>query len=302
MKQKTAFISIVGKANVGKSSLLNSLIGQKISIVSKKAQTTRTKINGILTENETQLIFVDTPGMHKQKNKLSKYMIESINTGIKGVDFAMLVVEAGTKISEAEIQLIKRFETLHLPAILVINKIDKLKDKKELLSQIAELCDIFDFISYIPVSAKTAEGLNKLKDELSSLAKEGPFLFEEDSITDQAERTIASELIREKALRLLGQEVPHGIAVVIEKMKERTDKDILDIDANIFCERPGHKAIIIGKSGTTIKNIGIKAREELESFFDCRVNLSLWVKVRENWRNNNTLLTNFGFDKKDLKI
>ncbi len=302
MKQKTAFISIVGRANVGKSSLLNRLLGQKISIVSKKAQTTRTKINGILTENNVQLIFVDTPGMHKQKNKLGRYMLESIQAGIKGVDFAILVVESGKAMNEAEQKLIQHFKALKLSAILVLNKIDKLTDKKQILLQIRKYSEAFDFKSYIPISAKSGEGLDELKNELLLLAKDGNFLFDEEYITDQSQRTIVGEFIREKALRLLGQEVPHGIAVVIEKMQTRTDCDIIDIDANIFCERPGHKAIIVGKSGNTIKQIGIKSREEIESFLDCKVNLSLWVKVRENWRNDNISLANFGFDKKDLKI
>ncbi len=300
MKQKTAFISIIGSPNVGKSSLLNILLGQKISIVSKKAQTTRTKITGILTQDDTQLVFVDTPGMHKQKNKLGDYMLQSINTALRSVDFIMFVVQAGKEINEAEKQLIKRFESLNLKVVLVLNKIDLIKNKEILLEQIKQLNDLFAFEACIPVSAKTSEGLEKLKAVLCSLAKEGNFMFEEDDLTDQPERVLVSEIIREKALRALGQEVPHGIAVVVEKMKEREDKNILDIDANLYCEKQGHKSIIIGKKGEKLKSIGSKARLELENFFDCKINLSLWVKVRENWRNNSSLLVNFGFDKKEL--
>lgn len=301
MSQKTAFISIIGKANVGKSSLLNNLLGEKISIVSSKPQTTRNKITGILTCDDTQLVFIDTPGAHRQKSKLGEYMTESINTSVKGIDVIVLVVEAGTSLNNVELNLIKKIKIKDTPIILAINKIDILSDKEKLLTQIAKLNEIINFKACVPLSAKTGEGVNLLIDEIKKLAKEGPFLFSEDAITDQPERVIASEIIREKALRLLSFEIPHGIAVVIDSFKERNEtKEILDINATIICEKQSHKAIIIGKHGSMLKNIGTKARVDLENFFNIKVNLSLWVKIKENWRNNNSLLVNFGFDKKDL--
>lgn len=301
MSQKTAFISIIGKANVGKSSLLNNLLGEKISIVTNKPQTTRNKITGILTLKDTQLVFIDTPGAHRQKNKLGEYMTESINTSVKGIDVIVFVVEAGAKLNNIELNLIKKIKTKDTPVILAINKIDTLSNKEKLLTQIAKLNELIEFKACVPLSAKTGEGVNLLLDEIKKFAKEGPFLFSEDAITDQPERVIASEIIREKALRLLSLEIPHGIAVVIDSFKEREgSKEILDINATIICEKQSHKAIIIGKRGSMLKEIGSKARIDLENFFDIKVNLSLWVKIKENWRNNNSLLVNFGFDKKDL--
>lgn len=299
-EQKSAFIAIVGRPNVGKSSLLNRMLGQKIAIVSSKPQTTRTRIMGVLTENTTQLVFIDTPGMHKPKNELGKYMVRSVNESVAGVDVALLVCEAGKEISATEEHLIKKFESLGIPAVLAINKVDTIKDKSEILQQILKYNQLLDFAAIVPVSALDGNGIDELKAELENQAEEGSHLFDDDTLTDQPERVLAAEMIREKILRLCEDEIPHGTAVVIEKMKQREDKDILDIDATIFCERETHKKIIIGKGGAMIKKINTFARQDMENFFDCKVNLHTWIKVKEGWRNREGLLKNFGFDQKDF--
>lgn len=299
--QKSAFIAIVGRPNVGKSSLLNRMLGQKIAIVSNKPQTTRTRIMGVLTQNDDQLVFIDTPGMHKPRTSLGKYMVKSINESVSGVDACLLVVEADTPISETEKKLIEKFRSMELPAILAINKTDTLKDKQLLMKQILEYSSLYDFDAVVPVSAQDGNNVDELIEELKKLTREGGHFFEEDALTDQSERSLAAEMIREKLLRLLDKEIPHGTAVVVEKMKQREDSGIFDIDAVIYCERESHKGIIIGKGGQTLKKISTYARQDMERFFDCKVNLKTWVKVKEDWRNRDGLLHSFGFNMKDFE-
>ncbi len=299
-QRKSAFIAIVGRPNVGKSSILNRLLKEKIAIVSSKPQTTRTRIMGVLTEEDTQLVFIDTPGLHKPRNDLDRYMLRSINESVAGVDMCVLVAEADRKLTTEEQQLIQKFESLKLPAVLAINKIDTLQDKTVLASQIAMWSELYPFDSVVPVSAQTGDGIEALKKEMGKLAPEGDFLFSEDTLTDQPERVIAAEMIREKLLRLLEREVPHGTAVVVEKMRERPEGGLIDMDATIFCERDSHKGIIIGKGGAMLKRIGSYARQDMEKFFDCKVNLQLWVKVKEDWRNRESLLRSMGYDSSEF--
>ena len=296
---KSAFIAIVGRPNVGKSSILNRLLGTKIAIVSSKPQTTRNRITGVLTEGEYQLVFFDTPGMHKPKNSLGKYMVRSVNESVGGVDCCMLVVEADKSPVQTELDFIDKFKALDMPAILVINKIDMIKDKEILMKQILEYSKLYDFEAIVPVSASDGNGMNELLEELKKQASEGGHFFEDDTLTDQPERVIASEIIREKILRLCNAEIPHGTAVVIEKMKTR-ENGILDIDATIFCEKESHKRILIGKNGAMLKKISTFARQDMERFFDCKVFLQVWIKVKEDWRNRAQLLQNFGFDESNF--
>lgn len=298
MNEKSAFIAIVGRPNVGKSSILNRLIGTKLAIVSSKPQTTRTRIMGVWTGGETQLVFIDTPGLIKAKNSLGDYMVKSVTQSVAGVDACLLVAEAGTKISKADEELVARFKSLGLPAVLAINKIDLHEDKSILMEQIMELSKLYDFDAVVPVSAKDGNGMDILKEELKKLAQPGGHFFSEDTLTDQPERVIAAEIVREKILRFTDKEIPHGVAVVTESMKERGD--LTEIDATIYCERDTHKGIIIGKGGVMLKKIGSKAREDMERFFDCKINLRLWVKVKEDWRQRPQVLASLGFDKKDF--
>ncbi len=298
--KKSAFIAIVGRPNVGKSSLLNRLLGAKVAIVSSKPQTTRTRITGVLTEGDTQLVFVDTPGMHKPKNSLGKYMVRSVSESVSGVDCCMLVVEAGREAGHTELGLIEKFKAADMPAILAINKIDTLKDKEELMKQILAYSVLYDFKAVVPVSAQDGSGLGELKDELNACAIEGGHFFDDDTLTDQPEKVIASEMIREKILRLCDKEIPHGIAVVIEKMRMRENKEILDIDATIYCERETHKRILIGKNGSMLKKISTYSRQDMERFFDCKVYLQTWIKVKEDWRNSIQQMRNFGYNEKDF--
>ena len=293
---KTAFISIVGKPNVGKSSILNKLLGQKIAIVSDKPQTTRTRIMGVLTEGETQLVFTDTPGYHRPHNKLGEKMIKAVSDSISGVDACMFVVEPEGELRETETELIEKFKKEKMPVILVINKIDTIKVKTELMKRILDLSALYEFEAVIPVSAMKNDGLDMLKEELIKLAFPSEHFFPDDTLTDQPERVIASEIVREKMLRMLDREIPHGVAVSIEKMRERADKDILDVEAVIYCEKDSHKGIIIGKKGAMLKKISTYARQDMERFFDCKVNLQCWVKVKEGWRNRDGLIHNFGLD------
>ncbi|MCH5298833.1 MAG: GTPase Era [Ruminococcus sp.] len=300
-EKKSAFIAIVGRPNVGKSSLLNRILGAKVAIVSSKPQTTRTRITGVLTEDDVQLVFVDTPGMHKPKNSLGKYMVRSVSESVSGVDCCMLVVEAGREAGQTELSLIEKFKAMDMPAILAINKIDTLKEKDVLMKQILEYSKYYDFAAVVPVSAEDGSGLTDLKDELKNQAMEGGHFFEDDTLTDQPERVLASEMIREKILRLTDKEIPHGIAVVIEKLRMREGKDILDVEATIYCERETHKRILIGKNGSMLKKISSYARQDMERFFDCKVYLQTWIKVKEDWRNSVQLMRNFGYDEKDFK-
>lgn len=293
---KTAFIAIVGCPNVGKSSVLNRMLGQKIAIVSDKPQTTRTRIMGVLTKDDTQLVFTDTPGFHKPKTKLGEKMVQAVDESISGVDAILFVTEPTGELRPAEKELIERFKKEKLPVILAINKVDTIPDKEQLMGRILEFSQLYPFEAIVPISALRGINMNDLEDELKKLAFESVFFFPEDTLTDQPERVIAAEIIREKLLRGLDKEIPHGTAVSIEKMREREDSDILDIDAVIYCEKESHKGIIIGKQGATLKRISTRAREDLEKFFQCKVNLHTWVKVKEGWRNREGLIHNFGLD------
>jgi len=293
---KTAFIAIVGKPNVGKSSILNKVLGQKIAIVSDKPQTTRTRIMGVLTRGKTQLVFTDTPGFHKPKTKLGEKMIKAVGDSISGVDACLFVVEPTGELKESELELLAKIKKCSIPCILAINKIDTLAEKSELISRIAELSAMHSFTAVVPVSAVKNDGIDLLIGEMEALAFPSEHFFPEDTLTDQPERVLASEIIREKMLRLLDKEIPHGVAVSIEKMRERSDRDLMDVEAIIYCERESHKGIIIGKKGATLKRISTYARQDMEKFFSCRVNLQCWVKVKEDWRNREGLIHNFGLD------
>lgn len=293
---KTAFIAIVGCPNVGKSSLLNKMLGQKVAIVSSKPQTTRTKIMGVLTQDEVQLVFTDTPGYHKPHNKLGEKMYQAVGDSIGGVDACLFVVESKGDIKKGEKELIEKFKSLKIPVILAINKIDMLHDKEELLQRIVEVSKLYDFEAVVPVCASNGENVDALIAEMKKLSFESPHFFPDDTLTDQPERVLAAEIIREKILRLMDKEIPHGIAVSIEKMRERNNQEILDIEAIIYCERENHKGMVIGKKGAMLKKISTFARQDLESFFQIKVNLQTWVKVKEDWRNREGLIHNFGLD------
>lgn len=298
---KSAFIAIIGRPNVGKSSILNKLLGQKVAIVSSKPQTTRTRIMGVLTEGKYQLVFLDTPGMHKPKNSLGDYMVRSINESVAGVDACLLVTEAGQEIRENERMLIEKVKKLDLPCVLAINKTDTINDKEVILEQIIKYSKEMDFDAIVPVSAETGSKLDELKEELKKFTSEGGHFFPDDTLTDQPEKVLAAEMIREKILRLTEKEIPHGTAVVIERMKMRDDKNLMDIDATIYCERDTHKGILIGKKGAMLKKISTYARQDMENFFGCKVNLKTWIKVKEDWRNKENLMRSFGFDSNDFQ-
>lgn len=294
---KNAFVTIIGRPNAGKSSLLNALVGEKIAAVSAKPQTTRTKITGVLTEDETQYVFMDTPGMHKSRNKLSEHMMKTVNESVADVDIAMFVADCTKKPSENEKNLLNNLKSNKSRSILVINKIDLLEKKEELIKIIADYSVLHNFDEVIPVSALTGDGLDILMDALRKFAVDGPHYFPDDMLTDQPEKVIMAEIIREKALNNLNEEIPHGIAVTIESLKERDNRagePILDISAVIFCERDSHKGIVIGKNGSMLRKIGAESRTELEEFFQIQVNLQCWVKVKEGWRNREGMIRNFG--------
>ncbi len=312
MKQKqykSGFVTLIGRSNVGKSTLMNHLIGQKIAITSNKPQTTRNRIQTVYTEDRGQIIFIDTPGIHKAKNKLGEYMVNVAERTLGGVDLILWLVEPYTYIGAGEQHIIEKLNRCKTPVILVINKIDTVK-KEEILTCIAAYKDLCNFVEIVPVSALKGENTGDLMDAIYRYMPEGPMYYDEDTITDQPERQIAAELIREKALRLLNDEIPHGIAVVIDRMKERPNNGrntsaaggIMDIDATIICEKDSHKGIIIGKSGSMLKQIGTQARVEIENLLDCRVNLQLWVKVKKDWRDSDFLIKNYGFDSKDFDL
>ncbi|SDB46596.1 GTP-binding protein Era [Ruminococcaceae bacterium FB2012] len=295
---KNAFVTIIGRPNVGKSSLLNALIGERIAAVSAKPQTTRTKITGVLTKGDTQYVFIDTPGMHRAKNKLSEHMVKTINDSVAELETALLVIDCTKGISEPERVLASEFSK-RSHVILVVNKIDLLEDKSELIAKLSEYSQLYDFAEIIPVSVLEADGLELVMQAINKFAVEGPHYFPDDMLTDQPEKVIMAEMIREKALNNLNDEIPHGIAVTIESLNERTDssgEDILDISATIYCERESHKGIVIGKGGSMLRKIGADARAELEAFFAIKVNLQCWVKVKEGWRNREALIKNFGLD------
>ena len=294
---KNAFISIIGRPNAGKSSLLNAIIGEKIAAVSAKPQTTRTKITGVLTKGDTQFVFIDTPGMHKAKDKLSDHMIKQINNSCSSIECALLVVDATKKINEAERILLSNTVSSKTPVILVVNKIDLFENKEDLIPVIAEYSKLHNFKAVVPISALNEDGVDIILDMLGEFAVEGPHFFPEDKFTDQPERVIVSEIIREKLLDLLSDEVPHGIAVDIETLSEhdnRYGEGVMGIGAVIYCERDSPKGIVIGKSGSMLKRVGQLAREDIERFFMIKCNLQLWVKVKEGWRNREGLIKNFG--------
>lgn len=296
----SALIAIVGRPNVGKSSILNRLLGQKVAIVSRKPQTTRTRIMGVLTVEEDQMVFMDTPGLLKPRNPLGDYMVKSVTSTVAGVDACLLVTEAGAPVSKADEDLIRRFREAGAPAVLAINKIDLLPDKERLMGQIAAYSGLYDFRAVVPVSARDGSGMDGLLAELRGLTVPGGWLFDEDMVTDQPEQVIAAELVREKVLRLLDQEVPHGVAAVTEHMEE--EGETLTLHVTLYCEKQSHKGILIGKGGQMLKKIGTLARMDLEKFFGCRINLQLWVKVKEDWRQRPQTLQGFGFSEQNLEM
>ncbi len=294
METKSAFVAIVGKPNVGKSSLLNALLGEKVAIVTNKPQTTRTRITGVLTEGLVQYVFTDTPGLHKPRTKLSEHMVKTVTESVSEVDVVVLVVEPAGELTPSELELIQSVKQQKLPCILAVNKIDTIADKSRLLQRIEELKALHEFDAVVPISAAHGEGLDDLKQELSRFAVPSVHFFPDDTLTDQPERVIVAEIIREKLLLLMRQEIPHGTAVAIDKMREREDKPIIDIEATIFCEKASHKGMIIGKGGSMLKRIASDARVEIESFLDSKVNLTCWVKVKDDWRNKESLIKSFG--------
>jgi len=290
---KSGFVSVIGRANVGKSTLINSLVGEKISIVSDKPQTTRYNALGIYHGEDVQIIFTDTPGIHKPKNKLGEHMVKSVTSSLNEVDAVLLVVDGGRDISEVERNITANLKETNTPVVLAINKIDLLK-KEALLPIIANYSTLYPFSAIVPISAKKNDGVSSILTELAQFLPEGPKFYPDDMITDQPERQIIAEIIREKLLWMLNEEVPHGIAIEVLQMENKPG--IVNVSANIFCEKQSHKGIIIGKNGELLKKIGTISREEMEKRLNKKVYLQLWVRVKENWRNNNYLMKNLGFE------
>ena len=293
---KSAFITILGRPNAGKSSLLNALIGEKIAAVSSKPQTTRTKITGVLTEGDTQLVFIDTPGILREKDRLASHMIKAIDSSVSSIDAVLLVVDAEKRAGEQEKALLRKISK-NTRKVLIVNKVDLFENKEDLIPVIAEYASLGNFDAVIPISALEKDGLDIILEQLKKYAVEGPHYFPDGKFTDQPERVIASEIIREKLLELLTDEVPHGIAVGVDSMSEHDTKEgeaVLDISATVYCEKESHKGIIIGKKGSMLKQAGTLARKDLEKFFMIKTNLQLWVKVKEDWRNREALIKNFG--------
>ena len=292
--KKSGIITIVGRPNVGKSTLLNALVGEKIAIVTNKPQTTRNRICGIVTRGDCQFVLTDTPGLHKARNRLGEYMDGVVRASITDVDAAVLVVEPIPKPGAPELQLMERMKALNVPGVLVINKIDTLEQKDKLLEVIDAYQQEFDFDAILPISAQKGDGVPELMDTLTGYLTEGPQLFPEDMTTDQPERQVMAEILREKMLRLLQREIPHGTAVEITRFSER-DNEIVDVEATIYCEKASHKGIIIGKQGAMLKKISTSARKDMERFMGTKVFLTTWVKVKENWRDNLAAIHNFGY-------
>ena len=294
---KSGFVSIVGRPNVGKSTLMNNVVGEKIAIMSDKPQTTRNTIQAVYTDEECQIVFLDTPGIHKPKNKLGEFMVKSATDAFKNVDLVLFVVDDSKKIGPGDRKIIEDLRGIKTPVILVLNKIDKLEE-----SELFELMQLYSnedlFKAIVPISALKGRNVNELLKVIGNYLQEGPKYFPDYMITDQPERVLVSELIREKGLHYLNDEVPHGVAVEVERMKSRQDKDIVDISAVIYCERDSHKGIIIGKNGRKLKGIGKSAREDMELLLGSKINLQLWVKVKENWRNLQNYITDFGYNDK----
>lgn len=296
---KSGFVTLIGRPNVGKSTLMNRLIGQKIAITSDKPQTTRNKIQTVYTDERGQIIFLDTPGIHKAKNKLGEYMVSVAEHTLKEVDVILWLVEPTTYIGAGEQHIAEQLRQVKTPVLLVINKIDTVKNQEEILTFINAYKDICSFAEIIPVSALKGKNTDLMLELIYKYLPAGPQYYDEDTVTDQPMRQISAELIREKALRLLNDEIPHGIAVTVEKMKER-DNGIIDLEATIVCERDSHKGIIIGKGGSMLKKIGTSARREIEALMDTKVNLQLWVKVRKEWRDSELYMKNYGYNQKDI--
>lgn len=298
-QKKSGFVTLIGRPNVGKSTLMNHLIGQKIAITSDKPQTTRNRIQTVYTDDRGQIIFVDTPGIHKAKNKLGEYMVNVAEHTLKDVDVILWLVEPSTFIGAGERHIAEQLNKVKTPIILVINKIDMVKNQDEILTFMAAYKDVCEFAEIVPLSALKEKNTDLLTELIFRYLPYGPQFYDEDTVTDQPMRQIAAELIREKALRLLNDEIPHGIAVTIERMKERPD-GIMDIDASIVCERDSHKGIIIGKGGSMLKRIGTEARKDIEHMMDIQVNLKLWVKVRKEWRDSELYMKNYGYDGRNV--
>ena len=296
---KSGFVTLIGRPNVGKSTLMNHLIGQKIAITSNKPQTTRNRIQTVYTDERGQIVFLDTPGIHKAKNKLGEYMVNVAENTLKEVDVILWLVEPTTFIGAGERHIAEQLQKVTTPVILVINKVDTVK-KEEILVFIDAYRKIYDFAEIIPVSALKGTNTDDVVETIFKYLPYGPMFYDEDTVTDQPMRQIVAELIREKALRCLDEEIPHGIAVYIDTMKERKTGDIIDIEATIVCERESHKGIIIGKQGQMLKKIGTQARKEIENMMDIKINLKLWVKVRKEWRDSDVQLKNFGYNPKDV--
>lgn len=295
MSFKSGFAAITGMPNVGKSTLINSITGEKISIVSDKPQTTRNSIKAIITKEDSQVIFIDTPGIHAPRNKLGEHMVKSAVNAFNEVDVILYVVDANFSYNDKrELYIIEQLKKVKTPVLLVINKIDLVK-KQDILSLISEYKDKMDFKSVIPISALTGDGVSLITQEISDIIPEGPRYFPDDMITDQPEKLIVAELIREKVLYFIEDEIPHGIGVEVILFKERENKNILDINANIYCEKSSHKGILIGKEGKMLKKVGSMAREEIENIFGIKVFLQIWVKVKNNWRNSDLMLKNLGY-------
>ena len=299
---KSGFVTLIGRPNVGKSTLMNQLIGQKIAITSSKPQTTRNRIQTVYTGEKGQIIFLDTPGIHKAKNKLGEYMVSVAERTLKEVDLILWLVEPSTFIGAGERHIAEQLQGIKTPIILVINKTDTVKNQEDILTFINAYKDICNFAEIVPVSALRDKNTDRLLEQLFKYLPYGPQFYDEDTVTDQPMRQIAAELIREKALRLLDEEIPHGIAVAIDQMKERPGGRLIDIDATIVCERDTHKGIIIGKKGAMLKKIGSDARRDMEALLGCKVNLKIWVKVKKDWRDSDFLIKNFGYDKKEINL
>lgn len=295
----SGFVSLVGRPNVGKSTLMNRLIGEKIAIISNKPQTTRNRIQSILTRDDYQIVFIDTPGIHRPRHKLGEYMVKSAETTLNEVDAVLMLVEPTDKVLEADKAIIEKFARVKSPVILVINKVDT-ADKEKVLKVIDNYRRLYDFAEIVPISALEGENTDELLKVIRKYMPEGPQYFPADMITDQPERQIAAEIIREKALRLLQEEIPHGIAVEITGMKKRPEGNLVDVTATIYCEKDSHKGIIIGKHGAMLKKIGTNAREDIQRLLGSPIYLELWVKVKKDWRDSDFLLKNFGFDSKNI--
>ena len=295
MESKSIFVALVGKPNVGKSSLMNQVLGEKIAIVTQKPQTTRTSITGILTKGVTQFVFMDTPGIHTPKTKLGERMVKTSTKAIADVDLAVMLFEPYNEFNEAELALIENIKKARIPAIAVLNKKDTIKKEADAVEQCAKIKELGVFDDVMVISARENNGVDELMEKIDSYAMEGPHYFDDDAVTNMPEKVIVAEIVREKLLLNMRDEIPHGTNVEVESFKERTDKNLIDISVVIYCERKSHKGMIIGKQGTMLKKIGSQARADIEEFLSAKVNMQCWVKVKEDWRDSNYILNDFGF-------